>query len=305
MGQAIRRYLNAVGATSTSCIGVWTSRVLALMAMVRPRKVEVVVRATHRWARFEVDGRRVQHTSVFDSLRRHALTILDRLRIRNRVLVIGGRVDDVHSGVRGLAGGIDAVDGDGIARNRVDDAVDAGTLTRPSGRWCRRRALAAFRRADRHGLRSDRRTRRTALRGGLDIDATTRGDIGHLGWAELGDHCRRREVHRSRRPIPLRELDPVARHRSDQALDLVMPHGWCRRRRGLRSCRACRRAGFSGVFVARIAASGERHCGGAGDREDHQLSQSTSLRGGGHHGSPIESLRGGVPTALPSCTTIS
>jgi hypothetical protein len=60
MGPAIRGYLNAVGATSTSCVGVWTSRVLALMAMVRPRDVEMVVRATHRWTRFEVDSGSVQ-----------------------------------------------------------------------------------------------------------------------------------------------------------------------------------------------------------------------------------------------------
>jgi hypothetical protein len=29
------------------------------------------------------------------------------------------------------------------------------------------------------------------------------------------------------------------------------------------------------------------------------------MRGGGHHGSPIEALRGGVPSPLSSCTIIS
>ncbi len=33
-------------------------------------------------------------------------------------------------------------------------------------------------------------TRRTALRGGLDVDATAGGDVGQLSRAELGDHCR-------------------------------------------------------------------------------------------------------------------
>ena len=213
----------------------------------------MVVRATHRRTRFEVDGRSVQHTAVLGSLCRHALTILDRLGISNGVLGVGGRVDDGNGAMRCFAGQINGVDLDGVARDRVHHAVNR---CGGSG-W--RRAPAAYPRADLHGFRSDRTAGRSALRRGPDVDATAGFHVGQRSGAELGDHRLRGEVHRRRAPVSLGELDRTTGHRSDQALDLVLTHRrwwrWWWLGRGTRL--AYRGAVLCGVLVVRCAARGD------------------------------------------------
>src|SRR5580693_2295568 len=112
--------------------GVWLALVVAEMGEVG--EVEMVVWAAHRRARFEVDGRRLQHAAVDGSLRRHALTVLYRLRVGDRVLGVGGRVGDVHIGVRGLASGIGAGDRDGVTRDGGDRAESGRLAGRLAGR---------------------------------------------------------------------------------------------------------------------------------------------------------------------------
>lgn len=97
--------------------------------MVVVGEVEMVVPAAHRRARLQVDRRRLQCAAAIGSLGRQALTLLDRLSVSNCVLHVGGRIDDRHVGVRGLAAGIGAGDGDGVTRNGADRAINAWPLS--------------------------------------------------------------------------------------------------------------------------------------------------------------------------------
>src|ERR1700729_3696802 len=143
-----------------------------MVTMQPPWEVEMVVRATHRRTRFEVDRRSAQDIAVLGSLRRHALTILDRLGISDGVLGVGGRVDDGNGAMRCFAGEINGVDLDGVARDGVHRAVN-----RNGGLWWRR-APVGYRGADLHGFRSDRTTGRSALVRGPDVDATAGFHVG-------------------------------------------------------------------------------------------------------------------------------
>jgi len=257
----------------------WSERGFGSVMVVRPPwQVEVVMRTTHRWARFEVDRGGLQHTTVQASLGRHALAVLDRVGVDDAMFGVRRGVGHRDSGVRGFAGGVDAVDLDGVVRDGVHDAEDG------SGRIRWRWAPVRYRRADLHGFRGDGAA--GVLWHGLGVHATAGLHVGQRGGAELGDHRRGREVHRRRAPVPLGELNRVAGDRSDETFDVVFADRrgwrWRRTRRGKRLARA--RAGRSWLVLVRRVAPADRCSGSPDQQRNEEPNPHGTRRTGGHRG---------------------